>query len=147
MKFKKRKRYNINTNAGDIETSTAIFNNSVSTDACGLGEDINSYDTLAEKERVFNEIKKINPNADRKSYTKKSVRQMLAILNSYKERQKGLTKKPHTPIYKKHNDVHDFSDIYFDEESGDYMIKGLQIGFDTEQEAEEYIKELNSNEE
>lgn len=148
MKFRKRRKYNINTNAGDVETSASIFNSSVSPDIGAMGEDIDSYDRLADKEKLFNEIKKINPKADRKNYDKKSVRQMLAILNNYKDNQKRLTDKPIIKPYKRKNDRdYSYDDIYEDEYSGDYMIKGLQIGFETEKEAEEYIKELNSDEE
>lgn len=146
MRF--RKRNNINKNAGNIEASTAIFNNSVSSDIGTMGEDIDSYDRLAEKEKIFNEIKKLNPNADRKNYDKKSIRQMLAILNNYRDGKKRLVDKPHIVKYNpEHDKKYDLSDIYLDDDSGDYMIKGLQIGFETEKEAEEYIKELNSDEE
>ena len=85
MKFRKRRKYN--TNAGDVETSASIFNSSVSPNIGAMGEDIDSYDRLADKEKLFNEIKKINPKANRKNYDKKSVRQMLAILNNYKTRK------------------------------------------------------------
>ena len=147
MYFRKRK-YKYNKNAGDVEASTAVFNNSVSPDIGTMGEDIDSYDRLAEKEKIFNEIKKLNPNADRKNYDKKSIRQMLAILNNYRDGKKRLTDRPHIVKYNpEHGKKYDFSDIYFDDDSGDYMIKGLQIGFETEKEAEEYIKELNSDEE
>lgn len=146
MRF--RKRNNINKDAGNIEASTAIFNNSVSSDIGTMGEDIDSYDRLAEKEKIFNEIKKLNPNADRKNYDKKSIRQMLAILNNYRDGKKRLVDKPHIVKYNpEHDKKYDLSDIYLDDDSGDYMIKGLQVGFETEKEAEEYIKELNSDEE
>lgn len=148
MKFRKRKQYNINRNAGNIEISTDMFNNSVSTDACGLGEDIDSYDKMSDRERIFNEIKKLNPRADYQNYRNKSVRQMLAILNNYRDKKKRLTDKPHIPIYNKKDDKeYNFSDIYLDKHSGDYMIKGLQIGFDTEKEAEDYIIELKREDE
>ena len=148
MKFKKKKQYNININAGDIETSTEIFNNSVNTDACGLGEDINSYDKISDKEKIFKEIIKFNPRANYHNYDNKSVRQMLAILNNYKDKKERLVDKPHIVQYgKKPNNEYDFSDIYLDEHSGDYMIKGLQIGFDTEEEAKDYIIELKREEE
>lgn len=148
MKFRKRKKYNINTNAGDVETGTSIFNSTASPNIGAMGEDIDNYDRLAEKEKIFNEIKKLNPNADRKNYDKKSVRQMLAILNNYKDGKKRLVDKPHIVKFNPERDKkYNFSDIYIDDDSGDYMIKGLQVGFETEKEAEEYIKELNSDEE
>lgn len=148
MKFKKKRNYNINRNAGDVELSSSIFNNSVSPNIGTMGEDIDSYDKSAEKERIFNEIKKLNPNADKKNYNKKSVRQMLAILNNYRDGKKRLTKKPISLKYKKKgNKEYTYNDIYRDSDTDDYMIKGFQIGFETQKEAEDFVKDLNSDEE
>lgn len=155
MYFRKRKS-KYNKNAGDVELASSIFNNSISssdastnasTTVSTIGEDINDYDRLTDKEKIFNEIKKLNPNANRKNYDKKSVRQMLAILNNYKDGKKRLTDKLHVVKYNPERDKkYNYSDIYFDDDSGDYMIRGLHLGFESEKEAEEYIKELNSNE-
>ena len=144
MKIKKKKDYNININAGDVELGTSMFNNSVSSDIGTMGEDIDSY----EKEKLFNEIKKLNPNANRENYENKSIRQMLAILNNYKDGKKRLTNTPISKTYdRKNNKEYTYKDIYIDRHSGDYMIKGFQIGFETQKEAEDFIKELNSDEE
>lgn len=148
MKIKKKKYYNINTDAGDVELGASMFNNSISPNIGTMGEDIDSYDRLAEKEKIFNEIKKLNPNADRKNYDKKSIRQMLAILNNYKDGRNRLIKKPISPRYKrKGNKEYTYGDIYRDSDTDDFMIKGLQIGFETMKEAEDFIKDLNSDEE
>ena len=138
----------LNPNAGDVEKSSEIFNNSIDSNviSTGLAESVDDYDTEEEKYKIFNEIKKINPNADYKHYDKKSVRQMLAILNKYKEKNKHiLTDKPKQFNYQPKQEYNN-SDIYYDSDSDDYMIKGLNISFSTEEEAREYIKELNLNE-
>lgn len=148
MKIKKKRNYNINKNIGDIETNISIFNNSMSSDIGTIGEDIDSYDKLDEKEKLFNEIKKLNPNANRENYENKSIRQMLAILNNYKDGKNRLINKPISSThYRKNNKEYTYKDIYIDRQSGDYMIKGFQIGFETQKEAEDFIKELNLDEE
>lgn len=148
MKIKKKRNYDINTNAGDIELGTSMFNNLVSSDIGTMGEDIDSYDKLDEKEKLFNEIKKLNPNANRENYENKSIRQMLAILNNYKDGKNRLINKPISSTHnRKNNKEYTYKDIYIDRQSGDYMIKGFQIGFETQKEAEDFIKELNSDEE
>lgn len=148
MKIKKKRNYNINKNAGDVELGTSMFNNSVSSDIGTIGEDIDSYDKLDEKEKLFNEIKKLNPNANRENYENKSIRQMLAILNNYKDGKSRLINKPISSAHhRKNNKEYTYKDIYIDRQSGDYMIKGFQIGFETQKEAEDFIKELNLDEE
>ncbi len=147
MKIKKKRNYNINTNSGDVELGISMFNNSVSSDIGTMGEDIDSYDKLDEKEKLFNEIKKLNPNANRENYENKSIRQMLAILNNYKDGKSRLINKPiPSTHHRKNNKEYTYKDIYIDRQSGDYMIKGFQIGFETQKEAEDFIKELNSDE-
>lgn len=148
MKIKKKRNYDINTNAGDVELGASVFNNSVSSDISTMGEDIDSYDKLDEKEKLFNEIKKLNPNANRENYENKSIRQMLAILNNYKDGKSRLINKPISSTHRrKNNKEYTYKDIYIDRQSGDYMIKGFQIGFETQKEAEDFIKELNLDEE
>lgn len=142
----------LNPSAGDVEAGNTIFNNSISTAAPvstggeSMGEGIESHDTLLDRQKIFNEIKQLNPNANYKNYENKSIRQMLAIRNNYRDGKKRLVDKPDIPKFKLNKNYRP-SDIYLDKHSGDFMIKGLHLGFETEEEARSYIKELNSNEE
>lgn len=136
----------LNPDAGNVEKGTEVFNSSTGDVATtSLGESVDDYDTESEKQQIFNKIQMINPNADYDNYKKKSVRQMLAILNNYQDKsKKRLVNKPKQVEFTNKNNYNNH-DIYYDADSDDYMIKGLNIGFSTEEEAREYIKDLNSD--
>ena len=156
MKIKKKKNSfgyftSLNPNAGDIEKGTDFFNSTTVADTGSAvgNSSLAEENELEKKQQLFNQIKKINPNANYDNYENMSINRMLAVLNSYKRRLEKINQKEEPKMQKRNIDIEDidYRDIYYDRDTEDFMIKGLGIGFDTEQEAVEYLKELKREEE
>ena len=134
----------LNPNAGDVEKGSDFFNSTVADGASGLTEETE----LEQRQRIFNEIKQINPRADYSNYAdpkKMSIGRMIAIRNNYRKNKEFQNKQKQKENEVNHK-VNYNKEIYYDEETDDFMIKGLNIGFDTEQEAREYLRELENEE-
>ena len=145
---KKKKEFgyfsSLNPNAGDVEKGADFFNSTIADGASGLTEETE----LEQRQRIFNEIKKINPNANYDNYSdpkKMPIGKMIAIRNNYINKQKlqNQQKEKENEINHKTNYS---KEVYFDDETGDFMIKGLNVGFDTEKEAIDYLRELEKEE-
>ena len=138
----------LNPDAGDVEKGIEFFNHASGTDgnseggeSISMGEGYRQNE-LEEKQKLFQKIKSINPNANFKNYKNMSINKMLAIYNSYNKIQKKRTKKSNVQSKELPKD----EDVYFNKSKGDFMIRGLDLRFETEKEAVKFARELRKEE-